>query len=53
MAATFASSDKVAIVTTPSACGLGHYSTVALAEHDDISETACALGAAVLDVVLG
>jgi hypothetical protein len=42
LAVTLVSSDKVAIVTAPSAGGLGHYSTVALAEHVPLV-TACAL----------
>jgi hypothetical protein len=41
MAATFVSSDKVAIVTAPSADGLGHYTSVALAEHDAINDGLC------------
>jgi hypothetical protein len=42
LAATLVSSDKVEIVTAPSAGGLGHYSTIALAEHVPLV-TACAL----------
>jgi hypothetical protein len=43
LAVTLVSSDKVEIVTGPSAGGLGHYSTlVALAEHVPLV-TACAL----------
>jgi hypothetical protein len=41
MATTFVSSEKVAIVTAPSACALGHYSTVALAEQGPISDGLC------------
>jgi hypothetical protein len=52
MAATFVSSDKIAIVTGPSACGLGHYSNVALAEHGAVSDGPCSC-AAVLDGVPG
>ncbi len=52
MAATLVSSDKVAIVTGPSACGLRHYSTVALAEHGAVSVGLCSC-AAVFDGVPG
>ena len=41
MATTFVSSEKVAIVTGLSVCGLGHYSTVALVEHGAISDDLC------------